>query len=283
MALLVQVKRSRRGKAPVRRRSAALESPAGRRPLPIQNADQPKVSVIIPVMNERHSIQAVIRACGSVHPETEVIVVSNGSTDGTRQLAEAAGARVLFFPEPLGHDVGRSIGALHAKGKILVFTDGDIVIPGSQLRSFVTAVENGADIALNAYSGVVDRKQVHSVVLAKYALNAVLAKTELKGMSLTAIPHAMSREAAKRIGYEHLAVPPLAQAIAARSGLKLVPACYVEVGRTNPRRRKRRKNGQDPLEHLILGDHLEAMGWLLEQDGPRGQFPDPPRRRDVIR
>ncbi len=280
---MVQVKRTRKGKAPFRRKTAALDVPAGGRPLPIQNADQPKVSVIIPVMNERRSIQAVIRAARSVHPEAEVIVVSNGSTDGTRQLAEAAGARVLFFPEPLGHDVGRSIGALHAKGEILVFTDGDIVIPGSQLRSFVTAVENGADIALNTYSGAVERMQVHSVVLAKYALNAVLDKPELKGMSLTAIPHAMSREAAKRIGFEHLAVPPLAQAIGAVSGLKLVPACYVEVGSTNPARRRRRKNGQDPLEHLILGDHLEAIGWLLEQNGPRGRFPDPPKRRDVIR
>lgn len=280
---MVQVKRTRKGKAPTRRKSAALGIPAGGRPLPIQNADQPKVSVIIPVMNERRSIQSVIRAARSVHPEAEVIVVSNGSTDGTRQLAEAAGARVLFFPEPLGHDVGRSIGALHAKGEILVFTDGDIVIPGSRLRTFVTAIENGADIALNTYSGAADRIQVHSVVLAKYALNAVLEKPELKGMSLTAIPHAMSREAAKRIGFEHLAVPPLAQTIGIVSGLKLVPACYVEVGSTNPARRGRRKNGKDPLEHLILGDHLEAIGWLQEQNGPRGRFPDPPKRRDVIR
>nr|WP_258525650.1 glycosyltransferase [Paenibacillus sp. YN15] len=280
---MVKVKRTRKGAAPFRRKPAALEIPAGGRPLPIQNADQPKVSVIIPVMNERRSIQAVIRAARSVHPEAEVIVVSNGSTDGTRQLAEAAGARVLFFPEPLGHDVGRSIGAHHAKGEILVFTDGDIVIPGSRLRTFVTAVENGADIALNTYSGAVDQMQVHSVVLAKYALNAVLAKPELKGMSLTAIPHAMSREAAKRIGFEHLAVPPLAQAIAAASGLKLVPACYVEVGSANPKRRRRWKNGRDPLEGLILGDHLEAIGWLLERNGPRGQFPDTPKRRDVIR
>lgn len=280
---MVKVKRTRKGAAPFRRKPAALEIPAGGRPLPIQNADQPKVSVIIPVMNERRSIQAVIRAARSVHPEAEVIVVSNGSTDGTRQLAEAAGARVLFFPEPLGHDVGRSIGAHHAKGEILVFTDGDIVIPGSRLRTFVTAVENGADIALNTYSGAVDQMQVHSVVLAKYALNAVLAKPELKGMSLTAIPHAMSREAAKRIGFEHLAVPPLAHAIAAASGLKLVPACYVEVGSANPKRRRRWKNGRDPLEGLILGDHLEAIGWLLERNGPRGQFPDTPKRRDVIR
>lgn len=252
-------------------------------PLPITNADRPKVSVIIPVMNERRTVQAVIRECRSVHPDTEVIVVANGSTDGTDRLAEVAGAIVVRYREALGHDVGRSIGALHAKGEVLLFTDGDIVIPGTVLRSFVEAVQNGADVALNDYSGSVSGKRVHSVVLAKYALNAVLGKHELKGVSLTAIPHALSRRAAETIGVEHLAVPPLAYAIAASRGLALKPVRYVEVGRTNPSRKGRRKKGKDPLERLIIGDHLEAIGWLLEQSGPRAGHPEQERRRDVIR
>jgi glycosyltransferase involved in cell wall biosynthesis len=234
-------------------------------------------------MNERKSILRVISECRSVHPDTEVIVVANGSTDGTAELARASGAHVIHYKEPLGHDVGRSIGAIHAKGEILLFTDGDIVISGKELRSFVDVIEAGADIALNKYCGSVDRPRVHSVVLAKYALNALLSKPELKGMSMTAIPHAMSRQAAERIGYEHLTVPPLAQTMAAAHGMNLVPARLVEVGSSNPRRRKRQKHGLDPLEHLILGDHVEAISWLLSQKGPRGSYADESKRRDVVR
>jgi hypothetical protein len=278
---LVQVKRHRTGKP--RHRASTLSSSAGMLPLPIRNADQPKVSVIIPVMNECKSVQAVIRHSRSVHPDTEVIVVANGSTDGTRGLAEAAGARMIYYQEPLGHDVGRSIGALHAKGEVLLFTDGDIVIPGSVLRRFVDTILGGADVALNSYSGTVDRKQVHSVVLAKYALNVLLSKPQLKGMSMTAIPHALSRNAVERIGWEHLSVPPMAHAMAVAYGLKVEAATLVEVGRSNPPRRSRRRSGRDPLENLIIGDHIEAMGWLLNQAGPRAGHPDQMRRRDVIR
>lgn len=279
---MVQAKRRRTGNSP-KRRPGPLRTASDAPPLPIRNAGEPKVSVIIPVMNESKSIQSVIRECGSVHPETEVIVVVNGSTDGTGELAEAAGARVIRYREPLGHDVGRSIGALHAKGEVLLFTDGDIVIPGSVLRSFAEAVFAGADVALNDYSGAVDRAQVHSVVLAKYALNVLLDKPELKGMSMTAIPHAMKKSAAEQIGYEHLSVPPLAHAIAAVSGLRLAPARFVEVGRSNPRRRKRHKGGKDPLERLIIGDHLEAISWILGRAGPRAGHGEPARRRDVVR
>lgn len=280
---MVLKKGSRRARTAAKYAAGLAAPSAPSLPLPIRNAEQPKVSVIIPAMNESRTIQAVIREARSVHPDTEVIVVANGSRDGTKELAEAAGARVIHYSQPLGHDVGRSIGALHAKGETLLFTDGDIVIPGSILRAFVEAVGSGADVALNEYSGHTDRKTVHSVVLAKHALNGLLSKPELKGMSLTAIPHAMSRRAAETIGLEHLAVPPLAHAVAAVKGLKLAPARFVEVGKTNPARRSRRKKGKDPLEHLILGDHVEAIEWLLNKTGPRGGYAEQAKRRDVIR
>lgn len=280
---MVQVTRSRRGKHQRIHAAKRLSSPARALSLPIQNAEAPKVSVIIPVMNERNTIRAVIAQCSRVHAQTEVIVVANGSTDGTEELARAAGARVVSYKEPLGHDVGRSIGAMHARGEILLFTDGDMVISARDLHPFVAAVEAGADIALNAYSGNVNRQQVHSVVMAKYALNALVGQPELKGMSLTAVPHAMSRQAAETIGLAHLTVPPLAHAMACVHGLNVTPARLVEVGSMNPLRLKRRKRGRDPLEHLIIGDHLEAINWVLSQRGPRGDWPDQGRRRDVVR
>ena len=62
----------------------------------------------------------------------EIVVVDNASTDGTRNLLEARGARdaryrVLFEPI-LGRSVAMNAGAAAARGGVLVFTDDDVVV-----------------------------------------------------------------------------------------------------------------------------------------------------------
>jgi len=242
---------------------------------------RPLVSVIIPVMNEVRTIAAAVREARGVHPRTEVIAVVNGSTDGSAAAAGQAGARVIAFPEPLGHDVGRAVGARRARGNILLFIDGDMVIRRDVLAAFVAAVEAGADVALNDYHGPTGKSRVHGVVLAKHALNAALGRADLGGASMTAVPHAISRRALEAIGADALAVPPLAQAKAAAAGLNIRLARRVPVGRLNPPRRARERSR--PLEPLIVGDHLEAIAWLSERMDPRGGFSDGDRRRSKVR
>lgn len=272
-------RRKLRGVVRIRVRLARLRG----RPIaaPIENSPNPVVSVIIPAMNERRTIAAVIANARAVHPDTEVIVVVNGSSDGTEETARRMGARVIRYDQPLGHDVGRSIGARHAKGNVLLFTDGDIVIPASRLRLFAEAVLNGADVALNRYSGRTITRNPHSVVMAKHALNAVLRRRDLAGSSMTTIPHAISRRMLEKVGAPMLSVPPAAFASAVRQGLSVSRAAYVEVGRSNPSRR--RGHREDPLKRLIVGDHLEAMSDVLEAAGPRGGFTDLLRQRDKVR
>jgi glycosyltransferase involved in cell wall biosynthesis len=248
---------------------------------PYRNSVTPKVSVIIPVMNEKRMLSRVIREAYRVHPQTEVIVVDNGSTDGSRGIAVSSGAKVIHFDDPLGHDVGRSIGAMQAKGDILLFMDGDFVVRASNLKTLVHAVLGGVDVALNSYLGFVHKSNVHSVVLAKHTLNTILSHQELRGASMTTIPHAISRRALELIGHEALAVPPLAQAIAIHRGLNVKAVHYINV-RANPIKRKR-KGRNDPLMDLITGDHLEAIGWLLEQTNERGNQTDFMRRREIVR
>ncbi|MBD0381611.1 glycosyltransferase family 2 protein [Paenibacillus sedimenti] len=247
---------------------------------PISISQNPKVSVVIPAMNERKTIAAVIRQAHRVHPATEVIVVVNGSRDGTELIARKMGARVIAFKEALGHDVGRAIGAMHARGSILLFIDADIVIATRDLKPFVHAVQKGIDVALNSYSGNTRTDQVHPVVLAKHALNLVLSRPDLRGASMTTIPHAISRKALELIEAEHLSVPPLAQTIAIHKGLELHKVYDVNVGRVNPR--KRRAFKVDPLRNLIVGDHLEAIEWLLNETNERGLLTDLSRDRSFV-
>ena len=248
---------------------------------PIVNSAAPRVSVVIPAMNERKTIAAVIANVRKVHPETEVIVIVNGATDGTEAIARRMGAVVFAFETALGHDVGRSIGARHARGEVILFTDADIVIPYQKLKPFVHAVEAGADVALNRYNGKTKTANAHAVVVAKHALNAALRRPDLTGSSLTTIPHALSRRMVETVGAEALSVPPLALTVAVWKGLTVLRAGYVEVGRSNPRRRRHRK--EDPLKKLIVGDHLEALGWMMEQSNERGGFTDLIRKRDRVR
>lgn len=247
--------------------------------IPRENHPHPCVSVIIPAMNEAGKISAVIAEARAVHPETEVIVVANGCKDQTAAVAERMGAKVLSFAEPLGHDVGRSVGAEAAKGRILLFTDSDMVIPSGELRPFVQAVQSGVDVALNDYTGPIDRQPVHRVILAKYTLNSMLGRSDLRGASMTAVPHALSRRALETIGASELSIPPKAQAAAVNRGLRVEAVYRVEVGRLNPGRIP----GGDPLEMLVLGDHLEALEAVIAERGIRGGYHDGGRRRSVVR
>ncbi|GFN31002.1 glycosyltransferase family 2 protein [Paenibacillus xylaniclasticus] len=242
----------------------------------------PFVSVIIPVMNERRTIRRVIREALAVHPSVEVIVVANGSMDGSACIASQAGARVIEYKAPLGHDVGRAIGAQAARGKVLLFIDGDMIIPASRLRPFVQAVaQEGVDVALNDYSGPTAKLNVHSVVLAKHALNVLLGRPDLEGASMTAIPHAVSRAALERIGTETLAVPPLAHAKAVQSGLCVMLVRRINVGKLNPPRIARERIS--PLENVIVGDHLEAVNWMITKTGERCGYEDRFRQRHYAR
>jgi glycosyltransferase involved in cell wall biosynthesis len=242
---------------------------------------QPKVSVIIPVYNEARTLAKVIREAFRVHPQTEVIVVDNGSTDGSKHVASRMGARVISFNQPLGHDVGRSVGAKEARGDILLFIDADFVISAKETIPLVKAVQRGVDVALNKYNGIRSKVGVHRVVLAKHALNTILCRTDLEGASMTTIPHAISRKALVTIGADNLAIPPLAQAIAVQRGLHIIAAQLIQVGLRN--RIRRRAKAVDPVGDLIIGDHLEAIGWLIQASDERASLDDQVRVREMMR
>lgn len=250
-------------------------------PFPAANHPAPYVSVIIPAMNEAGTIGKVIAGAREVHARCEVIVVVNGSADNTAEIALSLGAHVIHFEQPLGHDVGRSVGAEAAKGEVLLFIDGDFVLKASQLRPFVAAVSHGTDVALNDYSGPVRQEFPHPVVLSKHVLNIMLGRPDLKGCSLTAVPHALSRRALASLGSVLLSRPPLAHAQAVLEGLQVKAVHKVPVGRLNAVRPK--QAGTDPLREIILTDHLDAAGLVLQRRGERAGFIDGNRRRGMVR
>ena len=88
-----------------------------------------RLSVIIPALNEADALPGLLAALqAQARPPDEIIVADAGSQDGTRALAEAAGARVVAggMPGP-----GRNAGARVATGDLFLFLDSD-VLPGPE-------------------------------------------------------------------------------------------------------------------------------------------------------
>jgi glycosyltransferase involved in cell wall biosynthesis len=86
---------------------------------------KPRISVIIPALDEEEPIGAVVRACLMTGLPDEVIVVDNGSTDATFERAQEAGARVVTAPRGYGRACAAGIAAANSESEILVFLDGD--------------------------------------------------------------------------------------------------------------------------------------------------------------
>jgi len=243
------------------------------------------LSVIIPAQNEASTIVAVLKEVRKLSP-LEIIVVANGSTDGTVRLCREMGCTVLDYPQALGNDIGRAIGAHFARGDVLLFLDGDIPIPAERLQPFVAAIENGCDIALNNLSWLNATGLPHYTTLAKKVFNRMLQRIDLSGNSLLAIPHALSRKALRTIGWRHLATPVLAQAIAIERRLSICHAGAVDVVYSNkPRLMHSRKHGNSPFPESterILGDHLEAIHYAIGRFGPRAGLTDGARKREFL-
>ncbi len=83
-----------------------------------------EISVIIPALNEGESIGAVVSAM-PWEMIAECIVVDNGSTDNTSDVAARAGARVLRSPRGYGAAMKAGAAAALPSSRILVFLDGD--------------------------------------------------------------------------------------------------------------------------------------------------------------
>lgn len=83
------------------------------------------ISIIIPAYNESEVIGYVVKTIKTLYPESEVIVVNDGSKDNTAETAKDAGAIVYSHPYNIGNGAAIKSGIRIASGEILVFLDGD--------------------------------------------------------------------------------------------------------------------------------------------------------------
>jgi glycosyltransferase involved in cell wall biosynthesis len=123
--------------------------------LPLTPAEAPtdrlRVTVVIPCLDEADSIERCVQLARAAMEEHElageVIVADNGSTDGSAELAERAGARVV-------HEARRGYGSAYlagfaaARGDYLIMADADLTYDFAEIPRFVAELDAGADFVI---------------------------------------------------------------------------------------------------------------------------------------
>ncbi len=134
-----------------------------------------QVSIIIPVFNEQQNINKVITEIETLkgnHPEYEVIVVDDGSTDGLRhdEIRERVD-RLVIHQSNMGYGAAIKTGIRHAQGENIVIIDADGTYPVNEIPRLVAALDE-CDMAVGARTGdIVKIPPVRQP--AKYMLNVL--------------------------------------------------------------------------------------------------------------
>jgi glycosyltransferase involved in cell wall biosynthesis len=119
--------------------------------LPAQRTTQPKVSVVIPCLNEAENIEHCVNAAFAVMSEHglegEVVVADNGSEDGSAELAAAAGATVVHEPRR-GYGRAYLAGFAAARGDYIVMIDADRTYDFGDIPRFVAELDAGGELVM---------------------------------------------------------------------------------------------------------------------------------------
>lgn len=155
---------------------------------------EPRWSVVIPAFNEAirlpRYLEDIAAYLGSRGEPWEVIVVDDGSTDGTAEVARTVAARyseVRLLRQPVNGGKGAAVrsGMLAARGAWRLFADADGATPIAELKRLEAALSAGADVAIGsraiAAPGVVVRARRHRVAAGRI-FNALAERLGLAGI-----------------------------------------------------------------------------------------------------
>lgn len=113
---------------------------------------KPTLSIVLPANNEAESLPRLLTELKTLFTDAEIIVVDDGSTDATAQIAEQAGARVVRHPYPTGNGAAIKSGARAARGETLIFMDADGQHSAEDAQRLLAKLEQGYDMVVGARS-----------------------------------------------------------------------------------------------------------------------------------
>lgn len=108
------------------------------------------ISIVLPAKNESAAIGQTLAQIQQLQLAHEIIVVNDGSTDQTKQVAETAGAKVVTHPYSKGNGAAIKTGARTATGDIIVFMDADGQHDPQDIPRLIEKIEQGYDLVVGA-------------------------------------------------------------------------------------------------------------------------------------
>lgn len=154
------------------------EFPPQAAPVPLRHSESIELSVVMPCLNEAETLEICIRkAQHAMHDagiSGEVIIGDNGSTDGSIEIAERAGARVVHV-KSRGYGNALIGGIASARGKYIVMGDADDSYDFGHIPRFVEQLRDGADLVMgNRFRGGIEKNAMPP--LHRYLGNPVLSR-----------------------------------------------------------------------------------------------------------
>lgn len=106
-----------------------------------------RVSVIVPVYNNARTVATCVRSVlANTYPDYEVVVVDDGSSDGTAEIVAAIeGCRLLRLETNRGVSAARNHAVANSDGSLLLFTDGDCIVDRDWIERWVAAHQRAAE------------------------------------------------------------------------------------------------------------------------------------------
>jgi len=109
-----------------------------------------RISIILPAKNEVEGLRRILPVLRTAWPEAELIVVDDGSTDATAQVAAGHGATVLSGPYSMGNGAAIKRGTRAASGEVLVFMDADGQHDPAHIQRMLDKLDAGYDMVVGA-------------------------------------------------------------------------------------------------------------------------------------
>ena len=110
------------------------------------------ISIIIPAKNEAASIGDVLVKLNKLYPNSEIIVVDDGSTDNTAKIIKKYDAKLITHPYSMGNGAAIKSGARSASGDILITMDADGQHDPEDIQNLIKKLEQGYKMVVGARS-----------------------------------------------------------------------------------------------------------------------------------